>query len=207
MLSVLDDPVSEAAVMSGAANPVLPASLLDTPISYEAMEAVGSGLGATGFIVFDDTTDLVAVAHGVARFLAVESCGQCTPCKRDGLALAELLAAVSRSEAPAGELVQIRDLVNTVSEGARCYLGLQHEAVVGSIVTGFGEELQAHLDGSAPPVEPALITELVSIEGDEAVFNERHPQKQPDWTYDAEDSGKWPAARLDEHRAPQRLED
>src|SRR5438445_1187691 len=57
------------AVVSGVANPILPASLLDTPISYEAMQAVGSGLGATGFIVFDDSTDLVALVHGVARFL------------------------------------------------------------------------------------------------------------------------------------------
>src|SRR5205807_3030864 len=150
------------AVMPGVSNGLIPDHLLDTPASYEGMAEIGSGLGAGGFLVFDDTDDLAAVAAGVSRFLAVESCGQCTPCKRDGLALAELLAAVSRSEAPAGELVQIRDLVNTVSEGARCYLGLQHEAVVGSIVTGFGEELQAHLDGSAPPVEPALITELVS---------------------------------------------
>src|SRR5207248_4896097 len=195
------------AVMPGVSSAVIPEHLLDTPVSYEALAEIGSGLGAGGFIVFDDTDDLAAVAAGVSRFLAIESCGQCTPCKRDGLALADLLAGVSRSDAPAHKLVQIRDLVNTVSEGARCYLGLQHEAVVGSIVTGFGEELQAHLDGSAPPVEPALITELVSIEGDEAVFNERHVQKQPDWTYDAEDSGKWPAERFDEHRAPRALED
>ena len=37
----------------------------------------GSGLGAAGFVVFDDATDFAAVAHGISRFLAVESCGQC----------------------------------------------------------------------------------------------------------------------------------
>ena len=147
------------------------------------------------------------MAAGVSRFLAIESCGQCTACKRDGLALASLLAGVARSAATERDLGEVGDLVRTVSEGARCYLGLQHEAVVGSIVTGFGDELQAHVNGRAGPVEPALITELVDLEGDEAVFNERHLQKQPDWTYHAEDSGKWPAERLDEHRAPERLED
>ncbi|MBV8302801.1 MAG: hypothetical protein JOZ04_01225, partial [Acidimicrobiia bacterium] len=135
------------------------------------------------------------------------SCGQCTPCKRDGLALARLLAQVSRSEAPAHKLLQIRDLISGVSERARCSLALQHEAVVGSILSGFAGEFEAHLDGSATPVEPALITELADIEGDEAVPNERHRSKQPDWTYNDEDSGQWPAERLDEHRAPQRLED
>src|SRR5947209_6077439 len=195
------------AVMPGVSNGLIPEHLLDTPASYEAMAAIGSGLGAGGFLVFDDTDDLAAVAAGVSRFLAIESCGQCTPCKRDGLALAALLGRVSRSEATARDLGEVRDLVQTVSDSARCYLGLQHQAVVESIVTGFGEELQAHVDRSARPMEPALITELVAIDGDEAVFNERHLQKQPDWTYNPEDSGKWPAERLDEHRAPQPLED
>ena len=39
------------------------------------------------------------------------------------------------------------------------------------------------------------------------MLNDRHRQKQPDWSYDAEDSGKWPAERFDEHRAPEALED
>jgi NADH-quinone oxidoreductase subunit F len=195
------------AVLPGVSNGVILEPLLDTPLSYEALAAIGSGLGAGGFIVYDDTDDLAAVAAGVSRFLAIESCGQCTACKRDGLTLASLLASVARSEATERNLGEVGDLVRTVSEGARCYLGLQHEAVVGSIVAAFGDEMQAHVNGKAAPVEPALITELVALEGDEAVFNERHLQKQPDWTYHAEDSGKWPAERLDEHRAPKRLED
>ena len=87
------------AVMSGVANELVLEDELDTPASYEAMAAVGSGLGAAGFIVFDDTTDFAAVAQGVSRFLAVESCGQCTPCKQDGLALAELLDRVRAGHA------------------------------------------------------------------------------------------------------------
>jgi hypothetical protein len=193
--------------MPGVSNGLIPEHLLDTPVSYEAMAAIGSGLGAGGFIVFDDTDDLAAVAAGVSRFLAVESCGQCTPCKRDGLALAGLLARVSRSEATERNLAEVHDLLQTVSDEARCYLALQHQAVVESIVNGFADELQAHVDGRAQPVEPALVAELVAVEGDEAVVDARHDQKQPDWTYGAEDSGKWPAERLDEHRAPQALED
>jgi NADH:ubiquinone oxidoreductase subunit F (NADH-binding) len=195
------------AVMPGVSSGVIPEHLLDTPLSYEALAAVGSGLGAGSFIVFDDTDDLVAVAAGVSRFLAVESCGQCTPCKRDGLALSDVLARVSRSQASARNLNEVGDLLGTVSDEARCYLALQHQAVVESIVTGFGDELQAHVDGRAQAVEPVLVSELVGIEGDEAVINGRQADKQPDWSYGAEDSGKWPAERFDEHRAQQALED
>ena len=195
------------AVLPGVSTAIIPEHLLDTPASYEGLAGIGSGLGSGGFLVFDDTDDLAAVAAGASRFLAIESCGQCTPCKRDGLSLADLLARVSRSEATERDLGEIGDLVRTVSEGARCSLGLQHEALVGSILTAFGDELEAHVRGAAPSVEPTLITELVGLEGDEAVWNERHRNKQPDWTYGSEDSGKWPAERLDEHRAPKPLED
>ena len=64
------------AAISGVANAILPAELFDTPACYDAMRSVGSGLGAAGFIVFDDSADLIAVAEGISRFLAVESCGQ-----------------------------------------------------------------------------------------------------------------------------------
>jgi NADH-quinone oxidoreductase subunit F len=195
------------AVLPGVSSGVVPERLLDTPVSYEAMADIGSGLGAAGFIVLDDSDDLAAVAAGVSRFLAVESCGQCTPCKGDGLALAEVLRKVSRSEAGERDLGEVRSLLDSVSNEARCFLALQHQAVVESIVTGFGDELQAHVDGRAPAAEPVLVAELNGIEGDEAVVDERHLTKQPDWTYNAEDSGKWPAERLDEHRAPQALED
>ena len=36
------------------------------------MQEAGTGLGTGGFIVFDETVDLVAVAQGVSRFLAIE---------------------------------------------------------------------------------------------------------------------------------------
>ena len=195
------------AVLPGVSNALIPESLLDTPASYEALAAIGSGLGAGGFIVFDDGDDLTAAAAGVSHFLAVESCGQCTPCKRDGLALAGLLDRLSRSEATDRNLKEIDDLLSTVGDGARCYLALQHQAVVQSIVTVFGDELNAHASGKARPVEPTLVAELLGIEGDEAVVDARHRDKQPDWTYNDEDSGTWPAERLDEHRAPGTLED
>ena len=77
------------AVLGGVSNAILTAEQLDVPLTYEDMAAIGSGLGSCGFLVFDDDTDFVAVAHGVSRFLAVESCGQCTPCKEDGKRIAE----------------------------------------------------------------------------------------------------------------------
>jgi NADH-quinone oxidoreductase subunit F len=188
-----------AAVLSGVAHPLLPADLLETPATYEDLDAVGSGLGAAGFIVFDEDTDLVAVVQGVARFLGVESCGQCTPCKRDGLAIAELLASFCRSEGTDHAVEELGDRVNTVTDEARCFLAHQQQRVVGSLLRLFPDDLRSHLGAEAkPPVEPVAITPLKDIVDGRAVMDDRQPAKQPDWTYDETDSGRAPADRIDE---------
>jgi NADH:ubiquinone oxidoreductase subunit F (NADH-binding) len=185
------------AVMSGVATPLLPASALDTPVSYEGMEAAGSGLGTGGFIVFDDTADPAAVAQGVSHFLAVESCGQCTPCKQDGLALAQLLDSLRRSEADRESIAAIEDRVSTVSEEARCYLAHQHQRVVDSILRLFPDELAAHVDGRRGAGRPELIVPILDIADDHAVLDERYARKQPDWTFDDTYSGQSPADRTE----------
>ncbi|HEX2046309.1 MAG TPA: NADH-ubiquinone oxidoreductase-F iron-sulfur binding region domain-containing protein [Acidimicrobiales bacterium] len=193
------------AVLPGVAQGFIPGTLLDTPVSYEGLAAIGSGLGSAGFIVLDDSVDLAAVGAGVSRFLAVESCGQCTPCKQDGLQLAELMDKVCRSDAGDHDLATIQKRVETVADGARCYLATQHQNVLASLLERFPDEVQAHLAGTAPGVEPELVAELVDIAEDHAIWDERHRQKQPDWSYDTQYSGKAPAQRFGEHRAPQAL--
>ena len=54
---------------------------LDTPMTYEALAAIGAGVGHGGIVVFDDSVDLVRQAHYAFAFCAHESCGKCTPCR------------------------------------------------------------------------------------------------------------------------------
>ena len=186
------------AVISGVANAFLPAAGVDTPVTYEALADAGSGLGAAGFVVLADDIDPVSVAHGISRFLAVESCGQCTPCKRDGLELADRLDAIRRSDADRFDLEAVADLATTVADSARCSLAQQHQTVVASLLRLFPDRLRAHVEGHALPAEPYLVAPIVDIEHGRAILDVAHAGKQPDWTYDDTDSGAWPAARIDE---------
>ncbi|HEX3426772.1 MAG TPA: NADH-ubiquinone oxidoreductase-F iron-sulfur binding region domain-containing protein [Acidimicrobiales bacterium] len=188
------------AVLVGVSSSVLTVDQLDTPLTYEDMAAAGSGLGSAGYIVVDDAADMTAVAAGVSRFLAVESCGQCTPCKLDGIALSDLFEKLCASTASQADYDRIKRLIDTVGDRARCSLATQHQTVVGSIVDNFGPELESHVAGRAKSVAPVLIAELENISGDEAVWDQRHRQKQPDWTYTAEWSGKVPAELFGDHR-------
>ena len=188
------------AVLSGVANPFLPASALDTPLTYEDMTAASNGLGAAGFMVFDDSVDLVAVAQGVARFLAVESCGQCTPCKQDGLAIAAVLDRFCRSNATEHDTEELSARLETVTDEARCYLATQQQRVVNSLLALFPEALSVHLETSpdrAAAVTPVLIAPLTRVGDGVATLDETHTAKQPDWTHDEIDSGTTPAERLD----------
>jgi NADH:ubiquinone oxidoreductase subunit F (NADH-binding) len=161
-------------------NPVITPDQLDTPLTYEDMQAIGTGLGSAGFIVFDDTADMAAVAAGVSRFLGVESCGQCTPCKLDGMALAAELGLLVRDEGTTADMGAVRSLVSTVGDRARCYLGTQHQVVVSSLVARFGPEFDAHASRRAAPADPRLVTELLDIVDDRAVLDEHYLAKQPD---------------------------
>lgn len=179
-------------VLSGVANPIVPESLLDTPLTFEDMDRVGSGLGAGGFIVFQDHTDMLAVAHGAARFLAIESCGQCEPCKRDGLAIAAHLGESSTAPTTERDVHDLRQRLETVADGARCSLASQQQRVVGSILSLFGRGLvgrERPEDDSATMLLP-----IVDITDGRAVLDTSHLSKQPDWTHAAHDSRSWPAA-------------
>ncbi|HMG25938.1 MAG TPA: NADH-ubiquinone oxidoreductase-F iron-sulfur binding region domain-containing protein [Acidimicrobiia bacterium] len=193
------------AAMSGVANALIVADDFDTPVSYEAMRALGTGLGTGGFILFDDTTDFVAVAAGVSRFLGVESCGQCVPCKEQGLEIAAILERMCRDEANDADLAELDKRIGTVADSARCNLALQHQLVVGDIRRLFPGEAAAHTHAAVRPVEPELIAAIVDIEDGQAVLDERQREKQPDWSYDAVDSGKWPATRFT-HRSTEAFE-
>lgn len=195
---------SIAAVLLGVANAVLTGTQIDTPMSHEAMQAAGSGLGSAGAIVLDDDVDLIAAAAGVARFLAVESCGQCTPCKQDGLAIAVTLRDMVALPGDAELRQRVTDHLATVNDGARCALAGQQQTVIGSILalTGDGAPAPAIDDDAEPTAAPLLVAELVDIDAQgNATYDERFVDKQPDWTYDEVDSGQSPVDRLTDPRA------
>ncbi|HVL92926.1 MAG TPA: NADH-ubiquinone oxidoreductase-F iron-sulfur binding region domain-containing protein [Acidimicrobiales bacterium] len=193
------------AVMSGVANALIPASQLDAPVSYEGLAAAGSGLGSAAFIVLDDSVDMAAVAAGVARFLAVESCGQCSPCKLDGLVLAQRFQTLCESQAVENDARVIRKRLGTVADRSRCFLATQQQVVINSILQLFPEAVTDHLSGAAPAVEPELIAELLDIADGRAIVDERHRRKQPDWTFNPRDSGTVPVERYASLAPPWRV--
>jgi NADH:ubiquinone oxidoreductase subunit F (NADH-binding) len=194
------------AVLNGVSAAPLPAALLDTPLTYEDMAGVGSGLGTASLIVVDERTDMTAVAAGVARFLAVESCGQCTPCKADGLVIADALDRLCTGAGDQRDLDTVTKALTTVADGARCNLASQQQAVVGAVLEGWDDELVRRATGAAESVTPVLVTEVTALRDGEVTLDESRRTKQPDWTHDAEWSGSYPADELADHREAHQID-
>ncbi len=164
-------------VLSGVSNPVLPGSLIETPLTYEHMEAVGAGLGTGGFIVYDDRTDPAELAYAVSRFLGVESCGQCSACKLGCLAVTDMLAGLDgvTDGAVYGDL---RARLASVTDASRCFLPSQEQRVVTSLLADM------HDPGARRPARGLEITKIVDVDGDRFVLDDAQRRKRPDWTYE-----------------------
>jgi NADH:ubiquinone oxidoreductase subunit F (NADH-binding) len=139
--------VELGAVVLGASTRPLRPEELDLPLCFDAMAAAGAGLGSATLHVVAKG-DVLATVAGVSRFLAVESCGQCEPCQRDGLALAATLEQLCSGEpAPDEVVIELQDRTGTVADGARCALARQHEALLSGLLARFPGEIHLHQQG------------------------------------------------------------
>lgn len=176
------------AVFSGISNAVVTAAQLDTPLTYEDMAAIGTGLGAVGFAVYDDSACMVEVAYQYSRFLWVESCGQCPACK---LGTEEITHRLNEIEACRGsdeDVEVIAARLGNVTDGNRCFLPVEEQHVVGSILRAFPEEFAAHLEGDCPrPRGDLQAPKIVDLGDGRVTYDEHQRHKRPDWTY--EDAG------------------
>jgi len=173
---------SVKAVLSGVSNPVLTPEHLDTPISYEHLQAVGAGLGSAGFMVFDDTRNMVDVAYAVVRFLHVESCGQCNPCKTGTGDLAVALEQLVYGTADATQSqATIARRLQTVTDASRCYLPTQARNLIASLLQRFPEDLAERLAGVPGDANIAL-GPLSNVSGGRAQLAPTVGLKRPDWT-------------------------
>jgi NADH:ubiquinone oxidoreductase subunit F (NADH-binding) len=178
------------AVLPGVSGPLITADHFDVPISYEGFQAVGSSLGAAAFLVFDDETDLVAVAAEVSRFLAVESCGQCTPCKQDGLEIAARLETIRTSGGGGDDLAAVDKRLETVADGALCFLAHQHRQVITSLLEQGA--IAAATDEHPADDRTHLVAPIVDLRHGRVELYEEQRRKQPDWSTDETWDGEFP---------------
>jgi NADH:ubiquinone oxidoreductase subunit F (NADH-binding) len=171
-------------VFPGASNTVLTPQQLDTPLDFESMAAVGSGLGAGGFAVYDDSTCIVEVATLFCRFLHVESCAQCPPCKLNSADILRVLESLDRGDDP-GEPDVALERARTVTDGQKCALPTGTSLLMQSLLLTFQEEIAAHRGKACANRRGLILPKVVDQDAASArfIYDETYATKQPDWTH------------------------
>ena len=126
---------------------------------------------------------MVPVAALYSRFLYVESCGQCPPCK---LGSGEITERLERIEAGGGgdvDIEQIGGWLQRVTDGSRCYLATEEQVMVSSILRAFPDEVTERRVRALPPARPLPLPKIVELD-DGGRYDQSFRRKRPDWTYE-----------------------
>jgi NADP-reducing hydrogenase subunit HndC len=135
----------KAAQTGGPSGGCIPASLIDTPIDYDNLTAIGAMMGSGGLIVLDDTSCMVDIAKFYLEFTVDESCGKCTPCRIGTRRLLEMLDKITKGEGTLELLDDMEELCNQIRKNSLCALGQTAPNPVLSTLKFFRDEYIAHV--------------------------------------------------------------
>ena len=148
---VLPGRTLKAVIPGGSSVPVMTAEeVYKCSMDYESINQVaGSYLGSGGFIVMDDTTDMVTALTNLLRFYAHESCGQCTPCREGCGWMYHILCRVRDNQATAEDLATLRELADNIHSKTICFFGASAAMPVQSFLTKFRGEFLARVEAAS----------------------------------------------------------
>ena len=135
----------KAAQTGGPSGGCIPAALIDTPIDYDNLIAIGSMMGSGGLIVMDENTCMVDLARFFLDFTVDESCGKCTPCRIGTKRLLEILDKIIAGNGELEDLDRLEELANYIKSASLCGLGQTAPNPVLSTLRYFRDEYVAHI--------------------------------------------------------------
>ena len=135
----------KAAQTGGPSGGCIPASLIDTPIDYDNLVAIGSMMGSGGLIIMDEDTCMVDIAKFFLEFTVDESCGKCAPCRIGTRRLLEILDKITRGEGEMADIDRLEELAAFIKSSSLCALGQSAPNPVLSTLRYFRDEYVAHV--------------------------------------------------------------
>jgi NADH-quinone oxidoreductase subunit F len=163
-------------IPGGTSMPPLDASEIDVPVEFDALMTdprikdvevqagvpfdMGNGkrlktmAGSGGVVVFDDSTDVVALCARIMRFYAHESCGQCTPCREGSGWLARVCTRLAAGDGRPGDIELLGNVANGIAGNTICALGEAAAWPMMGFLTKFRADFVAKLAGNAAQTSP-----------------------------------------------------
>ena len=141
----------KAAQTGGPSGGCIPEHLIDTPIDYDSLMAIGSMMGSGGLIVMDEDNCMVDIAKFFLEFTVDESCGKCTPCRVGTKRLYEILEKITSGNGTMEDLDKMEELCYSIKSTALCGLGQTAPNPVLSTLKYFRDEYEAHVRDKVCP--------------------------------------------------------
>ena len=135
----------KAAQTGGPSGGCIPASLIDTPIDYDNLTAIGCMMGSGGLIVMDEDNCMVDIAKFFLNFTVDESCGKCAPCRIGTKRMMEILDKITSGNGTLEDIDKLEELAYYIKENSLCGLGQTAPNPVLATLKFFREEYIAHV--------------------------------------------------------------
>ncbi|MGN6154343.1 MAG: NADH-quinone oxidoreductase subunit NuoF [Sphingomicrobium sp.] len=135
-----------AVIPGGSSVPLVPAEeILDAPMDFDGLKALGSGLGTAAVIVMDKSTDIVRAISRISYFYKHESCGQCTPCREGTGWMWRVMERLREGEASVETIDKLLDVTKQVEGHTICALGDAAAWPIQGLIRHFRPELERRI--------------------------------------------------------------
>lgn len=143
----------------GSSGSIIPASLQDTPMDFDAFKRAGVSLGSGALLIADERTCIVDLAKVLMQFFRFESCGKCTPCRIGTQRSYEILQRITWGQGKQSDLEELSKLGKQMELLSNCGLGQTAAVPVRDMLKHFRAEVDAHINlGVCPagvcPMQP-----------------------------------------------------
>ena len=145
----------KAVIPGGSSVRCVPADqIIDTPMCFDNLAALKSGLGTAAVIVMDKSTDMIKAIARLAYFYKHESCGQCTPCREGTGWMWRVLTRMVEGRAEKREIDMLLDVSKQIEGHTICALGDAAAWPVQGLITHFRHEIEARIDEFSARPDP-----------------------------------------------------
>ena len=135
-----------AVIPGGSSVPLVPAAeIMDAPMDFDGLRALGSGLGTAAVIVMDKSTDIVRAISRISYFYKHESCGQCTPCREGTGWMWRVMERLRTGEAEMHEIDLLQDVTKQVEGHTICALGDAAAWPIQGLIRHFRPEIERRI--------------------------------------------------------------
>jgi len=172
---IINDRPFKAVQIGGPSGGCLHTPLLETPVDYDSLIAVGAMMGSGGLVVMDDETCMVDLARFFMEFIRNESCGKCIPCREGTTRMLEILERIVRpykDEDADGTIqrfksvIMLEELAQVIRDTSLCGLGQTAPNPVLSTLRYFRDEYEAHVFERRCPAGACRSLLTFSIDGE-----------------------------------------